>query len=34
MIPSIDASLEKDEDNFLDACSKESVLDLVDVIGL
>jgi len=37
MIPGIDASIEKDEDNFLDACrglSKEGMSDLVDVIGL
>jgi len=37
MISGIDASVEKDEDNLLDACrvlSKEGMLDLVDVIGL
>jgi len=37
MIPGVDASIEKDEDNLLDACrglSKEGMLDLVDVIGL
>jgi len=37
MIPGIDASAEKDEDNLLETCrglSKEGMLDLVDVIGL
>jgi len=37
MIPGIDASIEKDEDNLLDACrglSKEGKSDLVDVIRL
>jgi len=37
MIPGIDASIEKNEINLLDAyrgLSKEGMLDLVDVIGL
>ena len=37
MIPCIDASVKKDEDNLRDECrglSKEGMLDLVDVIGL
>jgi len=37
MIPGIRASIEKDEDNLLDAyrgLSKEGMLDLFDVIGL
>jgi len=36
MIPGIDASIEKYEDNLLDSCgglSKEGTLDLVDVNG-
>jgi len=36
MIPGIDASIEKDEDNLLDkqGLSKDGMLDLVDIIGL
>jgi len=37
MIPGIDASIEKVEDNLLDVCrglSKEGILDLVAVIRL
>jgi len=37
MIPGIDASIEKDEDNLLDArrgLSKEGMSDLVDAVGL
>jgi len=37
MIPGINTSIEKNEDNLIDACrglSKEVMLDLVDDIGL
>jgi len=37
MIAGIDASIEQNEDNLLDACrvrKRKALLDLVDVIGL